>query len=344
MKRLRIFNIIVLLILITSTNKIRAIELEKVPIKVGVLLYREDDYYISSLKNDLLKIENENKDKVDFIFFDGKGSQELQDNQIEELINSKVDLILLDLVDVKKSCFPINISKENNIPIIFFHREPSSMDCIKSYGKSLYIGTEACDSGNIQGQMIINEWKNKNIIDKNHDNIIDYVLLKGEKDNLDAQARSRCVIKTIKDNGIRTHEIASEYCNWEKECARIKMEELISRHGDTIELIISNNDEMAIGAIMALQEMGYNKGDSGKNISVVGIDGTEEAKKLIQNGPMTGTVIQDSEGMAKALYTIGMNFVQGKEPLKDTEYKFDGTGVRVIIPYGNYITRSSLKS
>jgi methyl-galactoside transport system substrate-binding protein len=344
MKRLRIFNIIVLLILITSTNEIRAIELEKVPIKVGVLLYREDDYYISSLKNDLLKIENENKYNVDFIFYDGKGSQELQDKQIEELINSKVDLILLDLVDVKKSCFPINISKENNIPIIFFHREPSSMDCIKSYGKSLYIGTEACDSGNIQGQMIINEWKNKNIIDKNYDNIIDYVLLKGEKENLDAQARSRCVIKTIKDNGIRINEIASEYCNWEKECARIKMEELISRHGDTIELIISNNDEMAIGAIMALQEMGYNKGDSGKHISVVGIDGTEEAKKLIQNGSMTGTVIQESEGMAKALYTIGMNFVQGKEPLKDTEYKFDRTGVRVMIPYGNYITRSSLKS
>ncbi|MDZ7548813.1 substrate-binding domain-containing protein, partial [Clostridium perfringens] len=131
---------------------------------------------------------------------------------------------------------------------------------------------------------------------------------------------SSCVIKTIKESGLRTNEIASEYCNWEKECARIKMKELVSRYGDTIELIISNNDEMAIGAIMALQEMGYNKEGSKKHISVVGIDGTKEAKDLIQSGAMTGTVIQDSEGMAKALYTIGMNLVQGKEPLKDTEY------------------------
>ncbi|MDZ7543350.1 substrate-binding domain-containing protein, partial [Clostridium perfringens] len=115
-------------------------------------------------------------------------------------------------------------------------------------------------------------------------------------------------------------------------------------YGDTIELIISNNDEMAIGAIMALQEMGYNKEGSKKHISVVGIDGTKEAKDLIQSGAMTGTVIQDSEGMAKALYTIGMNLVQGKEPLKDTEYKFDETGARVMIPYGNYITKNLLKS
>lgn len=338
-KNLLLISIIIVTIISIYNIKPKAIN--KAPIKVGVLLYREDDYYISSLKNELLKIENENKDKIDFIFYDGKGNQELQNQQIDEVINEKLDLILLDLVDVKKSCLPVNKAKENNIPIIFFHREPSSMDCIKSYGKSLYIGTDACDSGNIQGQMIIDEWKNKNIKDKNNDNIIDYILLKGEKDNLDAQARSRCVIKTIKESGLRTNEIASEYCNWEKECARIKIQELVSRYGDTIELIISNNDEMAIGAIMALQEMGYNKEGSKKHIAVVGIDGTEEAKKLIKDGAMTGTVIQDSAGMAQALYTIGMNLVEGKEPLKDTEYKFDETGVRVMIPYGNYITRNS---
>ena len=101
---------------------------------------------------------------------------------------------------------------------------------------------------------------------------------------------------------------------------------------------------MAIGAILALQERGYNIGDPNKFISVVGVDGTAEARKMIENGFMTGTVIQDAEGMAKALYRIGLNLAQGKPPLQDTEYKFDVTGVGVRIPYNGYIVRKSPNS
>ena len=97
---------------------------------------------------------------------------------------------------------------------------------------------------------------------------------------------------------------------------------------------------MAIGAILALQEKGYNIGDPDKFISVVGVDGTTEARKMIENGFMTGTVLHDAEAKAKALYRIGLNLVEGKEPLQDTEYKFDETGVGVRIPYNGYITRN----
>ncbi|MDU2682658.1 MAG: galactose ABC transporter substrate-binding protein, partial [Clostridium sp.] len=235
----------------------------------------------------------------------------------------------------------INKIKAHNIPVIFFNREPSSLKGVKSYGKSLYIGTEACESGEIQGEMIINEMKSGNIKDRNGNGILDYVLLQGDKDNIEAQLRSECVIKSINKNGIRTNEIASEYCNWQQECAKNKIESLFSNYGDNIEVIISNNDEMAIGAILALQERGYNIGDPNKFISVVGVDGTTEARKMIENGFMTGTVIQDAEGMAKALYRIGLNLAQGNPPLQDTEYKFDVTGVGVRIPYNGYIVRNS---
>ncbi|MDB1922241.1 galactose ABC transporter substrate-binding protein [Clostridium tertium] len=343
MKKLSLFSIIIIIIIIIMNILSLDINAEIIninPIRVGVLLYKEDDYYISELRNHLLKIENENKEKIDFIFYDADANQELQNRQIDELIKGKVDLILLNIVDIHEADSVINKIKENNIPLILFNREPLSLNEIKSYNKSLYVGTESCDAGKIKSEMIINEIKSGNIKDKNENGSLDYILLEGEQDNIEAQLRSECVIRSLNENKIKTNEIANEVCNWSKECAKKEIESLFSKYGDNIEVIISNNDEMAIGAILALQEKGYNIGDPDKFISVVGVDGTTEARKMIKNGFMTGTVLHDAEAKAKALYRIGLNLVEGKEPLQDTEYKFDETGVGVRIPYNGYITRN----
>lgn len=341
MKKISLAIIIVIILINIFNLDIMASTTNVDPIRAGVLLYKEDDYYISEIRDHLLKIESDNKEKIDYIFYDADGNQELQNKQLDELIKMKVDLVLLNIVDIHQSDSVINKIKENNIPVIFFNREPLSLNGIKSYEKSLYIGTEACESGKIQGKMIINEIKSRNIKDKNGSNTLDYVLLQGDIDNIEAQLRSECVIKLINEKGIKTNEIASEFCNWEQECAKKKIESLLLKNENNIEVIISNNDEMAIGAILALQEKGYNIGDPNKFISVVGVDGTDEARKMIENGFMTGTVIQDAKGMAKALYRIGLNFAEGKAPLQDTEYEFDVTGVGVRIPYNGYIIRNS---
>ena len=72
-----------------------------------------------------------------------------------------------------------------------------------------------------------------------------------------------------------------------------------------IELIICNNDNMAEGAISALEAAGYNTGVEGaKTIPVFGVDATDAAKELIAAGKMTGTVKQDAEGMAAAIREV----------------------------------------
>ena len=127
-----------------------------------------------------------------------------------------------------------------------------------------------------------------------------------------------------------------KFANWDKELAKNAIESLFLKYGGKIEAIIANNDAMAIGAIEALQKYGYNKGDKTKTIPVVGIDAIPEAKDLIKKGFMTGTVIQDPPAMAEALYTVGMNLVDNKNPLEGTDYKFDETGVAIRIPYKEY--------
>lgn len=339
MKKLILFSFILVIILNIFKLDISANTINGKPVTVGVLLYKEDIYYISEIKKELEKLENENKDTINFIFYNAKGSQELQNEQINELINMKVDAILLNIVDIHEADSIINKIKEKDIPVIFFNREPLSLNGIKSYNKSLYVGTQACDAGKIKSEMIINEMKKGNIKDKNKNDSLDYILLEGEVDNVEAQLRSECVIRTLNENGIKTNEIASEICNWEKECAKEKINSLFDKYGDNIEVIISNNDDMAVGAVLALQEKGYNLGDPNKFISVVGIGGTDEVREMIKKGFMTGTVIQDAKEKAKILYKIVLNLAEGKKTLQDTEYKFDITGVGVRMPFNGYLVR-----
>ena len=176
----------------------------------------------------------------------------------------------------------------------------------------------------------------KTIIDKNNDNILQYIMLQGKTNNESAILRTRYSISTLNDNGVKTEELSSNICNWDKECAKNTISSLFLKYGDNIEAIISNNDAMAIGAIEALQSYGYNKGDKTKTIPVVGVDAIPEAKDLINKGFMAGTVGQDPDKLANALYSIGLNLVYNRDPLEGTDYKSDKEGI-IRLPYYEYI-------
>ncbi|NSB12828.1 galactose ABC transporter substrate-binding protein [Clostridium beijerinckii] len=309
------------------------------PIKAAVLLYRFDDAYISLVRENLEKIQKENEGNIEFIFYDGKNDQSIQDKDINNLIEKQdVDLLLVNLVQTTSTQSVINKVKGINIPVILFNREPVAIDSIRSYNKACYIGTEAEEAGLLQGKVIINAWnKNKTAMDKNKDEILQYVMLMGEQNNLEAIKRTEYSILKINNSGIKTQEVALRVCDWNEEEARNVTKTLLLQYGNKIEAIIANNDSMAIGAIKALQEYGYNKGGKTPNIAVVGVDAIPEAQELIKQGIMTGSVLQDPYELAKALYSVGINLVSNKNPLYDTEYKFDQTGVSIRLPYHEYM-------
>ena len=310
-------------------------------IKIGVLLYRFDDDYISLVRQSLEEIQKENEGKVEFTFYDGKNDQSIQNESIDTLLEKdEVDLLLVNLVETNSTRLVINKIKEKNIPIILFNREPVSIEAIQSYNKSYYIGTKVEEAGILQGKVVTNAWNsNKATVDKNKDNILQYIMLMGESDNLEAITRTKYSVLTINNGGIATQELALKVCNWNEEEAKNITKALLLQLGNKVEAIIANNDSMAIGAIKALQEYGYNKGGKTPTITVVGVDVIPEAQKLIKEGIMTGSVLQDSSALAKTLYTVGINLVYNRNPLYDTEYKFDDTGVTIRLPYKEYISK-----
>ena len=325
---------------INNFMNVYGITISDKPINASVLLYTYKDKYISEIKEELEKIENNNKDKISFNFYDANKSQELQNKQLEEVLKNGTDIILLSMVDIGYDKYLVDKIKEENIPVIFFNREPFSLVNIKSYGKAVFVGNDSEEAGILQGEIITELWKkNKKIFDRNDDNILQYILIKGEKNNLDAKLRSEYVIKTINKNGVDNIEIASEFCNWDRDIAKNRVKSLLLQYGNSIEAIICNNDEMAIGSVIALEEFGYS---SKEKVIIVGIDGTEEAINLIKQGKMSGTVVQQPYKMSDALYKISINVVEGKQPLENTGYSFDSSGIGVRIPYTKYIINEQL--
>lgn len=310
------------------------------PVNVAVVVYDTAGAYISQVINNLKDIQNKNEGKVEFEFYSSNKDQSVQNEIIDtKLQNKEVKLLIVELVDLNNQQEVIDRAKEYNVPIILISREPSNKDSIKSYGKSIFIGTDLEQAGVLEGEFLVDKWnKNKYLIDKNKDNIMQYIIFNGPSDNLEAIARAKYSLLTINDAGIETKNIASIFCDWStKDEAKKRMAALLLQcSNNNIEAIIATNDNMAIGVIEALQAIGCNNGDKEKTIPVVGVDGIPEAIELIKKGFMAGTVIQDAQAMAEAAYITGMNLVEGKKPLEGTNYKFDEIGATIRIPYKRY--------
>lgn len=305
--------------------------------KVGVFLYKFDDTYISTVRQNLEKIQKENEGQVEFTFYDGKGDQATQNDSIETVLQKGVDLLMVNLVDTGAASTVMEKIKVADIPVVFFNREPDlTLPLIKDYGKAVFVGTNAKDAGVIQGKMISDLW-NSDVkkYDKNGDGILQYVMLKGEPDNPEAVARTEYSIKTVEEANVKTEELELQVCNWDQALAQNAMEAWLSKLGDKIEVVVANNDGMAQGAIAALQAESYNNGGD-KFIPVYGVDATEAAQDLIKNGFMSGTVLQDAPAMAAALYSAGSNLAAGKTAVEGTSYSFDDTGIAVRIPYQEF--------
>jgi len=314
---------------------------ESKPVKIAVFLDNANAMYISLLKQNLEQIEKENYTKVKFTFFDAKDNQTLQNESIDNALKQDFDLFIVSVItpnlkDIESTLLKI---MEKNIPLIL-NPDPAQdiVNFLKPHKRFVVIGADFEQSGMMEGEILVNKWNsNKEFMDKNHDNILQYVILKGRIGSPLTSLRTKYSILTLNDAGIKTEEIASKYCEWLEDCAKSSIESLFLKNVNKIEAIISNNDAMAVGAVKALQEYGYNKGDKEKTIPVVGIDGMPAAKDLIQKGFMEGTVIVEPHELAEALYSIGMNLTLDRPPLENTNYKFDDTGFTVHLKYKEYI-------
>lgn len=232
-------------------------------------------------------------------------------------------------------------AKQKNIPVIFIDMAIDKPEVIKDYNKAVIITPDIEESGTIEGKILVDLWNsNKEAIDKNKDNILQYVMLQGKRNLQGAITRTKSAISVINNAGIKTEQLELVNANWGRASAQQAIESLFLKYDSKIEAIISNNDAMAIGDIEGLQKYGYNIGDKTKSIPVVGIDAIPEAQVLIKKGLMAGSVALYPRDLAEAIYTVGMNLVLGQDPIEGTNYKFDKTSATISLPVKEYTFKS----
>ncbi|MDS0525682.1 galactose ABC transporter substrate-binding protein [Clostridium sp. SHJSY1] len=323
--------------IITSSNT-------RSPVNVAVLLYSFDYLYNKMIQKDLEDIQKDNPDKVKFTFFDGKGNPDTQSQIMKNITDSEFDLFIFNIGQKRKDIMDDIYFKlkQKNLPLIFFNSTIPESSPIKYYSKVVFINIDYKESSIMEGRLIVDEWKNNKLsMDKNGDGKLQYIMLQGRPGSRLSAARTKYPILTINEAGIETQELASISANWDKDLAKNSISSAFLKYGNNIEAIIANDDTMAIGAVEALQQYGYNKGNKLKYIPVFGADGTPEAKYLVKEGFMTGTVSQETKPVAKALYDVGMNLVSGKNPTVNTNLTVNDQEIAVPITYEPYTINSN---
>ena len=424
---------------------------EKKKLQIGVTIYDNYDTFLSGYMTAFEKeISKKRAEGVEIGLFryNAAGSQALQNEQVEEMLEKDCDVLCVNLVDRTAPSEIIDMAKKKNVPIIFFNRELVDEDLAQWY----YIGADAKQSGILQGEMaaedILSEEPEKPTpevplaspedaeeverrmaasrkqmtgaavlgesrepvteesgeavlgesreslpeekqeavseesseksqdkagnaeeiqdfvlqksredldilereassedtqtsteegtekkalilsprVDKNGDGVIQYLMFEGEAGHQDAIVRTEYSVNTLMQQGIPMEKLSYAIANWSRAEAQSKMMQFYPEFQDRIELILSNNDDMALGVLDAYDKIGLPKD---KRPFIYGIDGTTVGLEAVKKGNLMGTVYNDEQGQAKALFQLAYRLATGKKGPED-----EGENKKIIrLPY-----------
>ena len=258
---------------------------------VGVCIYKFDDAFMTTYRNSLQEILESKGYKVTVV--DGNNDQAKQNEQINTFITQKVDALIINPVMTSAADQIIDTVKNAGIPTVLINREPTA-EQMSAYDKLVYVGCNAAQSGTFQGELIL---ETANQGDINGDGVINYIMIQGDPENIDAQLRTEYSVKALTDAGKEVKQLNLTRGDWDRNRGQEIAANDLAQFGDQIEVIFCNNDDMAIGALQAIKQAGRTVN---KDIYLVGVDALAAALEEVKNGNMTGTVLNDAVGQATA--------------------------------------------
>lgn len=295
-------------------------EEEKASIRIGISLYRGEDTFINNicgiLEEKAKEYERESGIKVVLDIQDAKGSQNVQNNQVERFISLGCDVLCINPVDRMDASVIIDRAMTAGVPVVFFNRQPVEED-MNRWDELYYIGVDAKETAVLQGKMVVDLYReDAGAVDLNGDGVVSYVLLEGETSHQDSLIRTEWSVRTLKNGGVPIEKLTGGIANWERSQASALMEQWLAAYPDTIELVVSNNDDMALGAIDAMERAGVT------GVNVIGIDGTTPGLEALESGKLLGTVSANKELYASVILELAASCALGEEPPE--EYPLEG--------------------
>ena len=275
--------------------------------KIGITIYQFADNFMTIYREELVRYLTEDCGipAENITVMDGKNDQAEQSNQIDAFIADNVDVMILNLVQSSSAASVIQKADAAGIPVVFINREPSEEDMALS-GNFCYVGADARQSGTYQGE-IVAETPNQG--DFNGNGTVDYVMIMGDPENIDAQHRTTYSIKALEDAGLKVNKLFEQRGDWDQTKGQELAATALTQFGNDVDVIFCNNDAMALGAYQAIVDAGRTVGE---DIYLLGVDALAECVEMVNNGTMTGTVLNDHVGQSHTAADVALKAAAGE--------------------------------
>ena len=262
--------------------------------RIGVSIARVDDNFMTYVRNGLDTAAKQQG--VQIQFEDAQGDVVRQLNQVEGFLNQKVDAVIVLPVDTSATANITRAAVAAKTPLVYVNRHPDERTLPKGV---VTVASNDIEAGQLQMRFLAEKLGGKGTV----------AIIMGDLAQNATHDRTEGAKQVLKDfPGIKVVEQQS--AEWQ----RNKGMDLTSNWllaGTQFDAVIANNDEMAIGAGMALQQAGKAKGE----VAIVGIDGLPDGLAAVKRGLLAASVFQDPKAQAAKAVESAIKMIKG-EPIE----------------------------
>ena len=247
--------------------------------KIGVSMSQFDDTWLTYLRESMDQKAKSMPDGVTLQFEDARSDVVKQLSQVESFISQKVDAIVVNPVDTAATRKITEAAVKAGIPLVYVNRRPDDLKLPKGV---ITVASNDLEAGEMQMQYLAEKMNGKG----------DIVILLGDLANNSTTNRTKGVKEVLtKYPNIKIEQEQTGI--WSRDKGMTLVNDWLTQ-GRKFDAIVSNNDEMAIGAAMALKQAGVEKG----SVLIAGVDGTPDGLRAVKKGDLAVSVFQDAKGQA----------------------------------------------
>ena len=266
---------------------------------IGVSMALFDDNFLTVLRNGIQSQADSAGLKVQIE--DAQNDVAKQLDQINNFIASGVDAIIVNPVDTSATQAMSDAAAAANIPLVYVNRQPINVDALPD--NQAFVASNEVDSGTLEAIALCDNWAAEGKTEVN------VYVLQGELSNQAAVQRTQDIYDVI-DAGkckVKVNVIDQQTANWSRDQAQNLMTNWLST-GAAFDGVISNNDEMAIGAIQAMKAAGIDMA----TVQVGGVDATQDALAAMQAGDLDVTVFQNAAAQGGGALDAAVKLSKGE--------------------------------
>jgi len=259
--------------------------------KIGVSLSSFDHLFLVNVREAMTATAKELG--VDIQFEDAQGDIGKQLNQIQNFVTQGMNAIIVNPVDTMATPKMTELATAAGIPLVYVNLKPAEETLPKGV---VYIGSDENVSGKLEGEEIARLLNNKGNV----------VIMMGELATQAAVLRTEGIEKVVAQHP-EMKIVGKQTANFRRSEAIDLMNNWLVA-GTQIDAVAANNDEMAIGAILALQQAGKDP----KKVVIGGIDATPDALAEMEKGNLDVTVFQDGRGQGRGAVETAVKLIKGE--------------------------------